>query len=1342
MAESTIGKGFESYVQNQITTRQQIAGSGVTSEYPDSVIKYNNSKTSWLRLTSGVNVGSSEALATQYVLGGGTNFADTYAGVGYNSTSAYGFRSNKDYGYVPIPGITSAQVKSLNRGSLREAKIEIKCHNLEQFKDIEKVFLKLQYSMLLEWGHSCYFNNKNEFIENPNHNLSTYFLTSHTQREILTKIEDERIKSCGNYDAFFGFVKNFSWSLRADGGYDITLDLVSAGSIIESLKINVNLPKNSTPDFSTDVNLQDFPPYYNSRFSSTLNQILDDISKKLYIPDPNTFFNAKNGFAELSPSSIESTSGFKVNYIDPNVAETSGPNAIYAEQEGVGIRDYFLSEKWKDNSSFNGTPGGQHFYIKLGELLKIMESFLLLYNTSKGGSKSHPPQFFIDHNYDDNYCLTIPRQSSSNPKVCIIDPADDPGGASISETVAAPATLGWKEETQYYSFLWAEFFSNASSTKNYIPYATRQRNEQLEGLTSANPINWQGGVLGSRGKVNYQFYATESIVSTAPVNNVTVDSSFVGLWDTSAGFHDNIFDEILAGGYSLAANQNNVLPPDGGTAYGGPNGGTIGYGIRYQQLIDTYRQNGEGANSVLEPFVTQSWYLTEVFSEPAPIQIPFPFDKTKPVTWLKITNFSIKDISYFEVAPSSFLTAETPPAGRDILFTWFGPLAVEESSGEAANQGVDRNTAVFDKNKAKAIFDNIVGADYNTGWDVYDGQQIAIWGLNSNSAGGAIGNLSTFTGTPYAFPKVYKITYKFQKWTNANFNASTVYTTTGAKIFQDIKDLYRVSSTPWAGRFMHILVNFNHISETLKRNLDEEGNISVYQFLTQLMRGIQKSLGNINNFEIIFNESTNTLRIIDNTMIPGLLKNPTISSFNVGTLFGNYGSFVNNVSIKSELSGKFASIATVGAQANGNTVGIDATFLSKWNTFDKITDRHVTRKTNENTPPPGQTPEELYKLNLFAFNQYLAKVNSCVVSDVDVASVTDIMTDILRYEIALATNNDDIPGIGFIPINLQLDVEGLSGMKIYDTYTIDTSILPKSYQNKIQFVTKGVSHKIDSNGWTTSLESIVGPKNNNVAIRDPKKVVWEDLKIDVNVVSNNTGGNTGGSTSPKTGGKGSGKSTCKKSPPPGYVCVNSNLSSQNYKLLGWPIKGVYEDDGDWFAPYTSEKNGTTNFEMDPTYAANLTKITYQFTQGGKKGEYAFKGSSLHKDFLNPLLKALKAVDDAGLSGYWYTGGIVSSRTKRGSGGDGGTGKNSLSTHAWALAVDINNSFPKGGYGFNIPDTKEYYLDLNDPKRPNHFYAKVNDIMRQSGLQQLSSNTPPDYGGYDPMHLVCPGYPCV
>jgi hypothetical protein len=51
-------------------------------------------------------------------------------------------------------------------------------------------------------------------------------------------IKQKRISSNGNYDAMFGKVKNFHWSFLKDGSYDITLDLVSVGDIIESFKIN------------------------------------------------------------------------------------------------------------------------------------------------------------------------------------------------------------------------------------------------------------------------------------------------------------------------------------------------------------------------------------------------------------------------------------------------------------------------------------------------------------------------------------------------------------------------------------------------------------------------------------------------------------------------------------------------------------------------------------------------------------------------------------------------------------------------------------------------------------------------------------------------------------------------------------------------------------------------------------------------------------------------------------------------------------------------------------------------------------------------------------------------
>ena len=51
-------------------------------------------------------------------------------------------------------------------------------------------------------------------------------------------IEENKKKTSGNYDAMVAKVSNFSWSLNDDLSYDITLDLVSVGDVIDSLKMN------------------------------------------------------------------------------------------------------------------------------------------------------------------------------------------------------------------------------------------------------------------------------------------------------------------------------------------------------------------------------------------------------------------------------------------------------------------------------------------------------------------------------------------------------------------------------------------------------------------------------------------------------------------------------------------------------------------------------------------------------------------------------------------------------------------------------------------------------------------------------------------------------------------------------------------------------------------------------------------------------------------------------------------------------------------------------------------------------------------------------------------------
>ena len=55
-----------------------------------------------------------------------------------------------------MPGITGFEVKSYNNGTLREATLEIIAHNAKQFEYIDTLYLRLGYSMFVEWGNTSY----------------------------------------------------------------------------------------------------------------------------------------------------------------------------------------------------------------------------------------------------------------------------------------------------------------------------------------------------------------------------------------------------------------------------------------------------------------------------------------------------------------------------------------------------------------------------------------------------------------------------------------------------------------------------------------------------------------------------------------------------------------------------------------------------------------------------------------------------------------------------------------------------------------------------------------------------------------------------------------------------------------------------------------------------------------------------------------------------------------------------------------------------------------------------------------------------------------------------------
>ena len=177
------------------------------------------------------------------------NFDQTQrAGIGVNG--AYGVGGTSQHGYSPMPGIMDADIKDLNRGSIKKATINIKAHNRNQFDVIDALYLRLGYTVMLEWGVDKYLysldgsGNGNVFPMGTTLIDKRFFLSNGASySDVLPAIENLRRQYKGNYDGMFGVISNFSWTFEADGTYNIKLEIMSQGDIIESLK--ANLPPNN-----------------------------------------------------------------------------------------------------------------------------------------------------------------------------------------------------------------------------------------------------------------------------------------------------------------------------------------------------------------------------------------------------------------------------------------------------------------------------------------------------------------------------------------------------------------------------------------------------------------------------------------------------------------------------------------------------------------------------------------------------------------------------------------------------------------------------------------------------------------------------------------------------------------------------------------------------------------------------------------------------------------------------------------------------------------------------------------------------------------------------------------
>lgn len=258
-----IGEEIASYVAKQINARQTLHGSGTGGNFRNNdQLVVLNSNTSWIKFSSGVslteekikdlgldasNVGTN--LAQRNILFGGTS---TLNGTTLIQKNGFldGTYEASDFGIVPMPGIISANIQTLTRGSIKKATIKFKVHNRRQFEIVDTLYLRLGYTVLLEWGNNIFTpdgttksNVLSTLTEDSDGFFSNTYQNNASHRTFLGKIETYRAKYRGNYDGVLGKITNFNWTFNEDGSYDIEVNLHSLGDVIESLKTNV--PVNS-----------------------------------------------------------------------------------------------------------------------------------------------------------------------------------------------------------------------------------------------------------------------------------------------------------------------------------------------------------------------------------------------------------------------------------------------------------------------------------------------------------------------------------------------------------------------------------------------------------------------------------------------------------------------------------------------------------------------------------------------------------------------------------------------------------------------------------------------------------------------------------------------------------------------------------------------------------------------------------------------------------------------------------------------------------------------------------------------------------------------------------------
>lgn len=446
MATETFGSGVNSTYITQIRERQKALGSNNKTR---DQIEFINSNASWVKLRSSVNkisletardlldkkgpktgIGSS-LLAQNYTLLGGTLNPESRtprSGILRSATTdnenakgkpaalnrdTEAYLNYQSTGFRPMPGITGMTVESKNTfGTLMQADVKFTLWSREQLEDAELLYFRPGYTALLEWGHSVFLdNNGNKVVASEASTVpeGLFFNRFHQMEQIDDEIEARRKKYVGNYEGMFGFINNFSWSFRPDGGYDCSVKIVSRGIVLESIKNSST--SDHIPDKEQRNSEEDETEKTTEEFKSTLHYVFERLSQ---YPGNELKFNGTQFLETDVAKATKASIGLK------KALEKNKKIIGYGSDE-IDFDVYRMKIKTRDNDRwYSGVlaffkNSTNLTYIKMRTFLNMLNAFEILKDPS--GDGNHICPFSLE--YGEKY-KTFPNHFSTEPLIALV----------------------------------------------------------------------------------------------------------------------------------------------------------------------------------------------------------------------------------------------------------------------------------------------------------------------------------------------------------------------------------------------------------------------------------------------------------------------------------------------------------------------------------------------------------------------------------------------------------------------------------------------------------------------------------------------------------------------------------------------------------------------------------------------------------------------------------------------------------------------------------------------------------------------------------------------------------